>query len=73
MAFEERTGAENPILSGLQSLGCSFEGANSRLFAIDIPPEVSLQAVRDFLVSNKVQWEYADPTYADLHGKADPL
>ena len=73
VAFEERTGAENPILSGLQSLGCSFEGANSRLFAIDIPPEVSLQAVRDFLVSNKVQWEYADPTYADLHGKADAL
>src|SRR5947208_4912603 len=26
VAFEERTGAENPILSGLQSLGCSFEG-----------------------------------------------
>ena len=73
VAFEERTGAENPILSGLQSLGCSFEGANSRLFAIDIPPEVSLQAVRDFLVSNKVQWEYADPTYADLHGNADAL
>ena len=73
VAFEERTGAENPILSGLQSLGCSFEGANSRLFAIDIPPEVSLQAVRDFLVSNKVQWEYAGPTYADLHGKADAL
>src|SRR5439155_23377778 len=69
VAFEERTGAENPILSGLQSLGCSFEGANRRLFAIDVPPEVSLQAVRDFLVSNKVQWEYADPTYADLHGK----
>ena len=73
MAFEELTGAENPILSGLQSLGCSFEGANSRLFAIDIPPEVSLQAVRDFLVSNKVQWEYADPTYAGLHGNADAL
>ena len=73
VAFEERTGAENPILSGLQSLGCSFEGANSRLFAIDIPPEVSLQAVRDFLVSNKVQWEYADPTYAGLHGNADAL
>ena len=24
VAFEERTGAENPILSGLQSLGCSW-------------------------------------------------
>src|SRR5438034_6786281 len=50
----------NPILSGIQSLGCSFEGANRRLFAIDVPPEVSLQAVRDSQSSNRFNWNTED-------------
>jgi uncharacterized protein DUF4265 len=73
IAFNDRVDVKHPILTGLQDLGCSFEGANSRLFAIDIPPGVSLEAVRDFLASKGVQWEYADPTYTDLHGKTDAL
>src|SRR5688572_23702007 len=33
------------VLAGFQRLGCSYEGARSRLLSIDVPPDVSLQAV----------------------------
>jgi Domain of unknown function (DUF4265) len=66
--FEEATEQDNPILDGLLKLGCTFEGAYGKLFAIDIPPGVQLESIRQFLIENKAQWEHADPKYSDLYG-----
>ena len=60
------------LKSGMLALGCSFEGAWSKLIGIDIPAGASLEAVRGFLVDGGYEWEHADPTYDRLpggHGK----
>jgi hypothetical protein len=54
------------MLQQLLALGCSYEGANKTYIAVNIPPEVDLQTIRDYLVEMDATWEYADPTYAEL-------
>jgi len=54
------------VLQGLVALGCTYEGANRGYMSINIPPEVQLQAVRDYLIECDAQWEHADPTYDEL-------
>lgn len=49
------------VLQGLVSLGCSFEGANRAYVSIDVPPDVQLKRVRQYLVEHAAQWEPADP------------
>ena len=55
------------VLKGLVALGCSCEGANSKYIAVNIPPVIELNAVRDYLIKRDAQWEHADPTYAELY------
>lgn len=55
-----------PFLDGIIELGCSYEGFRPRLISINVPPEVDLQTVADYLVASGHNWEYADPTYDDL-------
>lgn len=38
-----------------------------RYLAVDIPPEVDLMAVAQYLTERGVQWEHADPRYSDLY------
>jgi hypothetical protein len=47
--------------------GCSYEGANRRYQAVNVPPEVDLDIITAFLTEAEVRWEYADPTYEDIH------
>ena len=47
-------------------MGCSYEGAWNKLFSIDLPPGVSLDEVRSFLIAEGVEWEHADPDYETL-------
>ena len=54
------------ILKDLVDLGCSYEGAASRYFSINLPPEADLQKVRAYLIEIAATWEHADPTYAEL-------
>lgn len=54
------------VLKGLTALGCTYEGANRGYMSIDVPPSVELQAVRQYLIDQEVQWEHADPTYDEL-------
>lgn len=49
------------LLKSLVSFGCGYEGADARLFAVNIPARVRLDAVRDYLVRHAVSWELADP------------
>ena len=54
------------VLQGLVALGCSYEGANRSYMSIDIPQEVNLERVRQYLIDEGAQWEHADPTYEQL-------
>jgi predicted acyl esterase len=54
------------VLGALTELGCSYEGANRSYIAVDVPPEVQLETVREFLISTGQQWEHADPPYEEL-------
>lgn len=57
-------------MQDLVAIGCSFEGSRNRLMSVNIPPELSLNAVRDHLISHGLEWEHADPTYEKLFPSA---
>lgn len=57
-----------PILAGITSLGCDYEGMFGRVIAVNVPPHVDLARVADFLTETGIRWEYANPTYRDLFG-----
>lgn len=50
----------------LLALGCSFEGADGRLYAIDLPPGVPVEAVYALLaqVEQAGVWEFEEAHYA---------
>jgi len=55
------------ILRELKNLGCSYEGMQPRMISINVPPQINLRAVTDFLIEQHgLQWEYADPTYDEV-------
>jgi hypothetical protein len=56
------------FLDEILALGCGFEGANRRYFAINIPPAVDLPTVADMMVQAGVTREYVNPTWDDLFG-----
>ncbi|MBI2479256.1 MAG: DUF4265 domain-containing protein [Planctomycetia bacterium] len=54
------------VLDTLNKMGCTYERANPTYIVVDIPPEVELQAVAEYLTNTGHNWEYADPKYEDL-------
>jgi hypothetical protein len=54
------------LLADIKRLGCTYEGAFNKLICIDVPPNVSLDAVAEHLMEMRLEWEYADPKYEDL-------
>ena len=54
------------VLQGLVALGCSYEGANHAYMSINIPPEVEMHDVCEYLVAEKARWECADPSYSEV-------
>lgn len=55
------------ILSDIKNLGCSYEGANSKLISITIPSTVNFESVVNYLSEqNDLNCEYADPSYEKL-------
>lgn len=51
------------MLQGLVAIGCSYEGMNNNYVAVNIPPAVALDSVRNYLIDKGATWEHADPTY----------
>src|SRR5437763_5731009 len=51
------------LFEEIKTLGCSFEGANRRYVAINVPPAVELTAVTEFFTERDIRWEHADPTW----------
>jgi hypothetical protein len=70
-----RITAEQPFtdewLERVVSLGATYEGANRRYIGINVPQELALDVVTSFLINEGVTWEYADPTYEEVHGPGD--
>ena len=56
----------NQMLQGLVALGCSYEGANDMYVSVNIPPNVEIDSVREYLIEQGATWEHADPTYETL-------
>ena len=60
-------GAEaHPVLREIVALGCGYEGANRRYIAVNIPAQVNLEQVCEYLTAQGVQWEHADPSFAEV-------
>ena len=57
------------LLDRLVALGCSYEGMNPAYLAINVPGTVDLETITTFLTQIDRQWEYVDPTYAEVHGE----
>jgi len=62
----ESGNSSDRVLQGLVALGCSYEGANSAHISVNIPPEVELKGVRQYLIESKAEWEHADPMHSEL-------
>jgi hypothetical protein len=65
----DESGEGAAVLKTLIDMGCSYEGANRRFMAVNIPQAVPLEGVAAYLTTAGVQWEHADPTWEDLHGR----
>jgi len=63
-------GPEKQHLENLVALGCSYEGANPKYICIDIPKEVELKKVCNYLIESDIQWEHVVPTYNELYPSA---
>ncbi|HZO20655.1 MAG TPA: DUF4265 domain-containing protein [Gemmatimonadaceae bacterium] len=64
---DQMTAESQRTLDQLRAAGCDYEGMHRKLFAINVPPAVALNTVADILIASGFQWEYADPTYDELH------
>ena len=62
------TSVPKSLLDMLVAIGCKYEGANPSFIAIDVPANVQLHAATALLVQSGLEWEYADPTYEQIHG-----
>lgn len=60
-----------PVFEQIRALGCDFEGFPPRLVSITVPQKADLASVCEFLTSEELTWEYADPTYEDQFGSED--
>ena len=62
----EEGNSSDEMLKGLMALGCDYEGVNRKYISVNVPPDVSLDAVRNYLIQRDATWEHADPTYETL-------
>ncbi|WP_299947154.1 DUF4265 domain-containing protein [uncultured Microbulbifer sp.] len=71
---------ENPVdedcqekehLENLVEMGCTYEGANPKYICLDIPPEVELGKVTEYLINNELNWEHAAPSYNTLYPESE--
>src|SRR5262249_42887617 len=58
------------ILDELERLGCGYTGASPRYICVNIPPDVSLDRVVEYMTATGLRWEHADPTFEELRSVA---
>ena len=57
------------ILKQLGNLGCEFEGADRGYVVLNVGVKEDFKTIVDFLIEKEVNFEYADPTYEEIHGE----
>ena len=62
----DQSAESRAVLDRLISLGASYEGMNHGYLAINIPPNLQLERITDYLESTGQKWESADPPGTDL-------
>ncbi len=67
----ENGNSSQNILEKITDTGAEYEGATPSFIAINIPPEVDLFSVCEILNKEEIEWEHADPTYAELYEKEE--
>jgi hypothetical protein len=70
IAGDKKTGRDRigeKVLNDILALECSYEGASRRYVSVNIPPEADLEKVVDYLIEHNQFWEYADPTFEEVH------
>ena len=56
------------ILEDLSEMECGYEGTNGEVyFVINVQPQCDFDKIRDYLNQKDIRWEYADPTYEEIH------
>ena len=56
------------ILKELSEMGCGYEGTDgAKYFVINIQPHCDFWSVCNYLTKNEINWEHADPTWAELY------
>ena len=55
------------ILERLIEFGCHYEGLNAKLVAVSVPASIDLDSVCNYLTNAGATWEYANPTYEEVH------
>ena len=63
-------GPEKTHIEALVRMGCSYEGSNPKYICIEIPSNVELVEICNYLTNNQIQWEHAAPTYSELYPDA---
>lgn len=59
------------LLEEIAKLGASYESADRCYIGIDIPPDIEFHKITSFLETAEVEWELADPSYAEVYGCED--
>lgn len=61
-AFIKNTARKKNVIANLRKLGCGVEELRSRLLAVNVPTNVDLRDVTDYLTNDaKMSWEYGNP------------
>ena len=68
LTFPSTDARAQAVLQRLVALGCSSEGMNPRLVAVNVPPAADLAVVATLMTDAYLNWEYANPTYEELLG-----
>jgi hypothetical protein len=55
------------VINDIKELGCGVEGASRKYKSVNIPANVDIQTVVNYLIRHNQRWEYADPTFEEIN------
>ena len=67
----DEDGVEKSHLESLVEMGCTYEACNPKYICLDIPPEIDLWDICNYLSKSYISWEHASPTHDELFPEVD--